>query len=72
MVKAAGWLSLDRQFDPYLRANTAKSWCGLGCRLRNLMVEYIDLWFLLRQIYERAPHAPGGRRVNMRNVPANL
>jgi hypothetical protein len=22
VVKAAGWLSLDRQFEPYLRANT--------------------------------------------------
>jgi hypothetical protein len=33
MVKAAGLLSLDRQFEPYPRANTvAPSWCGLGCR----------------------------------------
>jgi hypothetical protein len=31
VVKAAGWLSLDRQFEPYLRAHTvAPSWCGLG------------------------------------------
>jgi hypothetical protein len=46
VVKAAGWLSLDRQFEPYPRANTvAPSWCGLGCRSRTLMVEYISPWF---------------------------
>jgi hypothetical protein len=49
VAKAAGWLSLDRQFEPYLRANTvAPSWCGLGCRSRTLMVEYISPWFFLR------------------------
>ncbi len=37
---------LDRQFEPYLRANTvAPSWCGLGCRSRTLMVEYISPLF---------------------------
>ncbi len=47
VVKAAGWLSLDRQLEPYLRANTvAPSWCGLGCRSRTLMVEYISPRFL--------------------------
>jgi hypothetical protein len=47
VVMAAGWLSLDRQFEPYLRANTvAPSWCGLGCRSRTLMVEYISSLFL--------------------------
>ncbi len=46
VVMAAGWLSLDRQFEPYLRANTvAPSWCGLGCRSRTLMVEYISPLF---------------------------
>ncbi len=46
VVKAAGWLSLDSQFEPYPRANTvAPSWCGLGCRSRSLMVEYISPWF---------------------------
>ncbi len=51
VVKAAGWLSLDRQFEPYLRAYTvAPSWCGLGCRSRTLMVEYIDPRFFLRII----------------------
>ncbi len=41
-------LSLDRQFEPYLRANTvAPSWCGLGCRSRTLMVEYISPLFFL-------------------------
>jgi hypothetical protein len=40
------WQSLDRQFEPYPRANTvAPSWCGLGCRSRTLMVEYISPWF---------------------------
>ncbi len=49
VVKAAGWLSLDRQFEPYPRANmVAPSWCGLGCRSRTLMVEYISPWFLLK------------------------
>ncbi len=48
VVKAAGWLSLDRQFEPYLRANTvAPSWCGLGCRSRTLMVQYISPQFFL-------------------------
>ncbi len=43
VVMTASWLSLDRQFEPYLRANTvAPSWCGLGCRSRTLMVEYIS------------------------------
>ncbi len=38
VVKAAGWLSLDRQFEPYPRANSvAPSWCGLGCRSRTSM-----------------------------------
>jgi hypothetical protein len=46
-VKATGWLSLDHQFEPYLRAHTvAPSWCGLGCRSRTLMVEYISPLFL--------------------------
>ncbi len=46
VIKAAGWLSLDRQFEPYPRANTvAPSWCGLGCRSRTLMVEYISPLF---------------------------
>jgi hypothetical protein len=46
VVKAADWLSLDRQFEPYPRANTvAPSWCGLGCRSRTLMVAYISPWF---------------------------
>ncbi len=32
VVKAAGWLSLDLQFEPYLRANlVAPSWCGPAC-----------------------------------------
>jgi hypothetical protein len=49
VVKAAGWLSLDRQFESYPRANTvAPSWCGLGCRSRTLMVEYISPWFIWR------------------------
>jgi hypothetical protein len=48
VVKAAGWLSLDRQFEPYPRAITvAPSWCGLGCRSRTLMVEYISPWFFI-------------------------
>ncbi len=45
VVKAAGWPSLDRQFEPYLRAHTvAPPWCGLGCRSRTsiVMVEYIN------------------------------
>jgi hypothetical protein len=47
--KAAGWLSFDRQFEPYLRANTvAPSWCALGCRSRTLMVEYISPLFYLK------------------------
>ncbi len=47
VVKAAGWLSLDRQFEPYPRANmVAPSWCGLGCRSRTLMVENISPCFL--------------------------
>jgi hypothetical protein len=42
VVKEAGWLSLDRLFEPYLRAYTvAPLWCGLGCRSRTLIVEYI-------------------------------
>ncbi len=46
VVKAAGWLSLDRQFEPYPRVNTvAPSWCGLGCRSRTLIIEYISPWF---------------------------
>ncbi len=33
MVKASGWQSFDRQFDPYLRAiKVAPLWCSLGCR----------------------------------------
>ncbi len=37
MVKASGWQSLDRQFEPYLRAfMAAPLWCGL-----RWMVEYI-------------------------------
>ncbi len=37
---------LDRPFEPYLRAYTvAPSWCGLGCRSRTLMVEYINPLF---------------------------
>ncbi len=51
VVMAAGWLSLDRQFEPYLRANTvAPSWCGLGCRYRTLMVEYISPLFYVSAI----------------------
>ena len=55
VVKAAGWLSLDRQFEPYPRANTvAPSWCGLGCRSRTLMVEYISPLFFARiQLFNR-------------------
>ncbi len=48
VVMAAGWLSLDRQFEPYLRANTvAPSWCGLGCRSRTLIAEYISPLFYI-------------------------
>ena len=33
MVKASGWQSFDRQFDPYPRAiKVAPLWCSLGCR----------------------------------------
>ncbi len=32
MVKASGWQSFDRQFDPYPRAiKVAPLWCSLGC-----------------------------------------
>jgi hypothetical protein len=53
VVKAAGWLSFDIQFKPYLRANTmAPSWRGLGCRSRTLMVEYINpRFFTICNIY---------------------
>ncbi len=35
MVKASGWQSFDRQFDPYLRAFVAAPLrCGLGCSSR--------------------------------------
>jgi hypothetical protein len=53
---AAGWLSLDRQFEPYLGANTvAPSWCGLGCRSRTLMVEYISPLFLMPPFSNPSP-----------------
>ncbi len=33
MVKASGWQSFDRQFDPYPCAiKVAPLWCSLGCR----------------------------------------
>jgi hypothetical protein len=39
VVKASGWQSLDRQFEPYPCAIKAvPSWCGLGCGSR-LMLE---------------------------------
>jgi hypothetical protein len=67
VVKAAGWLSLDRQFAPYLRANTvAPSWCGLGCRSRTLMVEYISPWFL------PGPFGRGARGLSARTVRPRL
>jgi hypothetical protein len=43
----------DSQFEPYLRANTvAPSWCGLGCRSRTLMVEYINPRFFFLTILD--------------------
>ncbi len=35
VVKASGWQSFGRQFEPCLRAfMPAPVWCGLGCRCR--------------------------------------
>ncbi len=72
MVKTAVWLSLDRQLEPYLRANmVAPSWCGLGCRSRTLMVEYISPCFLMRGMKTSPLGRPGagsdagGRRTDV-------
>ena len=36
MVKASGWRSFDRQFEPYPRAiKAAPLWCSLGCRSKS-------------------------------------
>jgi hypothetical protein len=47
MVKASGWPSYDRQFEPYPRAiMAAPLWCGLDA-VQTLVVENINKWDFL-------------------------
>jgi hypothetical protein len=49
MVKASGWQSFDRQFDPYPRAIRWRP-CGAALdAVPNLMVENINKGFFLRR-----------------------